>query len=343
MEHHNDSMLFFLHLTQRAYRFRLAKIYFSARIIQAFIRRYNRFKKLVLLGWRQLVQAVISKFKRAILVIQCCIRRKLAMTMKIRLLQAKQLQEEKDKFSFGNDYGVNDLEGMWAAFGLQARGYADKNNKKKNVLVAVDVEKINSSPALTQAQRESTPLQKGPPPAHSYPALSAHRNPPNGNMNENLKSQRPYPANSNPVKDFLKIIQLPEPPPNCIRPDMHGVVYISGEQAISDTGQAAAMGARPCDQKYFDDFALNSDPISVSQFTSTLLTTSFKEIEQYYSNINGNTFSLLSKDHLDGDESILDEDSLGNVIFTSVDQEVISQDSISITPLLEKISKLNFN
>ena len=124
---------------------------------------------------------------------------------------------------------------------------------------------------------------------------------------------------------------------------MHGVVYISGEQAISDTGQAAAMGARPCDQKYIDDFALNYDPISVSQFTSTLLTTSFKEIEQYYSNIYGNTFLLLSKDHLDGDESILDEDSLGNVIFTSVDQEVISQDSISITPLLEKISKLNFN
>ena len=364
--------MYYCDVAQRVYRDRLARIHLSARKIQIFVRRYNRFKKLVLLGWRQLVHMMVSKLTHAVLVLQCCMRRKLAMNLKIRLLNAKRLQEEKDKFSFGNDYGFNDLEGMWAAFGLQARGGDEgggrpagtkEQEKKKNLLVAVAADKITKSPPVSAAESESK-FQKGPPAAHSYSAFSSHHYPPHSTAYQNLKSpqfSKSSSSNSNELKEFLNIIQLPDPPPNCVRPDLHGIVSISGEQDPSDAGQTrtSAKGASTStssstDNNDFVDGLLNTDPIAVSQFTSELLTTSFNEIEQFYTNINGGSRFSLFKGPFDGDEScsnfLPQEDSLGNVIFTTSDQEsfqVFSQDSTStstfITPLLEKISKLNFN
>ena len=176
---------------------------------------------------------LLQRAKRAAVTIQCFIRRQRAIKLRDKLRKEKLLQEEKDRFSFGNDYELDDLEGIWAAFGFPIAKDCEnektvfKNGKGLNVksmgniVCAFDADRFASHLSLFQGTNKKCE------------SSSAGHSDRKSKLKNGLASSSSF-TSPFALREVLSVLGLPNIPPHCVRPDLHCLLTVPAEEILSN-------------------------------------------------------------------------------------------------------------
>jgi len=238
----------FATIIQRACRIRLAFLHQSATTIQRYVRKIHRQNKRIK-SWKVLMTKLYEQRRDSALRIQCLVRCRQSKQLLSMMRKNWELQQLKANFRYGRNYELNDLEGIWAAFGVPIVGNELKEDEIFNNIIGNE----NTSKAITSPKFVTTLLRshrldaQDPQQNQQQHKQPAYSNVPRYAGNEkvaepselelivssHMKSQQSVAAG------FLSVIQLPDAPPHCLFPHQHRItccstdLYLASVKSIS--------------------------------------------------------------------------------------------------------------